>query len=124
MRLRARERDDGDEEVDDNCARYCSRCKQHVSAECFQGLHRKTCASCLRRHEVYRRRKRRKRQLYVGRYVETQRAAARVHDVGECVKVKNTCLRIARAQRQARGVEPTARIYGRHRQTRSDVDLI
>ena len=61
-----------------------------------------------RRHKLYRRRKSKKREWY--RDVETQRATARVHDVDERANVENIRVRIARARRLARGVEPTARI--------------
>ena len=42
--------------------RYCSSCKQHLPNERFLGVHRKTCAACLRWHKLYQRRKRRSRK--------------------------------------------------------------
>ena len=42
--------------------RYCSSCKQNLSAESFPGWHRKTCSSCLRVHSVAQRRRRRNRK--------------------------------------------------------------
>ena len=49
---------DGDEIDEDTGTRYCSSCKQDLSAEWFLGAHRKTCTACLRRHKSYQRRKR------------------------------------------------------------------
>ncbi len=43
------------ERVDDT-TRYCSSCKQHLTAERFPGAHRKTCTTCLRLHKTYQRR--------------------------------------------------------------------
>lgn len=53
---------DGDAIDDDNGTRYCSSCKHRLSAERFPGVHRKTCAACLRWHKLYQRRKRRRRK--------------------------------------------------------------
>jgi hypothetical protein len=60
-RARERERDD-DDDNNNNSARYCSSCKQHLPNERFLGVHRKTCAACLRWHKLYQRRKRRSRK--------------------------------------------------------------
>ena len=49
---------DGDEIDEDTGTRYCSSCKHHLSTECFADAHRKTCATRLRRHKSYQRRKR------------------------------------------------------------------
>lgn len=43
--------------------RYCSSCKQNLSADSFPGWHRKTCSSCLQSHGVARRRRRKKKRL-------------------------------------------------------------
>ena len=56
------EQDRVDDEDDDDGTRYCSSCKQYLSAERFPGAHRKTCATCLRWHKLYQRRKRKKRK--------------------------------------------------------------
>ena len=50
--------EDGDEIDEDTGTRYCSSCKHHLSTECFADAHRKTCATRLRRHKSYQRRKR------------------------------------------------------------------
>ena len=50
------------DDIDDDGTRYCSSCKQYLSAERFPGAHRKTCSTCLRRHKLYQRRKRKKRK--------------------------------------------------------------
>ena len=67
-RARKRERDDDDDDdvqdvhgVHDDGTRYCSSCKHHLPNERFLGVHRKTCATCLRWHKSYQRRKRRRR---------------------------------------------------------------
>jgi hypothetical protein len=55
-RARERERsDDDDDDVHDDGTRYCSSCKQHLPNERFLGVHRKTCAACLRWHKLYQR---------------------------------------------------------------------
>lgn len=48
------------ERVAFSATRYCSSCKQHLSAERFPGAHRKTCTTCLRLHKAYQRRRRRR----------------------------------------------------------------
>jgi hypothetical protein len=50
------------ERVDDT-TRYCSSCKQHLTAERFLGAHRKTRTTCLRLHKTYQRRRRRRMKL-------------------------------------------------------------
>ena len=47
----------------DDTTRYCSSCKQHLTAERFPGAHRKTCTTCLRLHKTYQRRRRRRTKL-------------------------------------------------------------
>ena len=44
---------------EDDETRYCTSCKQYLSAERFPGAHR-TCATCLFRHKLYQQRKRKK----------------------------------------------------------------
>jgi len=46
-----------------DASRYCSSCKQHLSAERFPGAHRKTCTTCLRLHKAYQRRRRKRTKL-------------------------------------------------------------
>ncbi len=57
------EQDRVDDDIeDDDGTRYCTSCKQYLSAERFPGAHRKTCSTCLRWHKLYQRRKRKKRK--------------------------------------------------------------